>query len=106
MSSCLSDGSPSRFLLPPGPSVVPQRSSDRSAVRRLGTQVLPAANGLLHVRAHPADEDQPVVRAARPPAEMLFQLPLLTVVFTKPSSPLGGTLPSSPCLEFLPSPSP
>lgn len=45
-----------------GPAILSQRSSHRRLVRRLGAQVLPAAYSLLHMRAHSADEDQPLVR--------------------------------------------
>ncbi len=46
-----------------GPIIIFERSADWSAVRRMGTQVLLAADGLLHVCAHSADEDQPMVSA-------------------------------------------
>lgn len=46
-----------------GPVIISERSSDWSVVRRMGTQVFPAANGLLHMCTHSTDEDQPMVSA-------------------------------------------
>ena len=44
-----------------GSAIVSQRSSDRSAVGRMGPKVLPSAHRLLHMRPYPAHEDQPMV---------------------------------------------
>ena len=46
-----------------GAIIISECSLDRSIVRRVGTQVLLAANSLLHLCAHSTDEDQPMVRA-------------------------------------------
>lgn len=60
-SSCISFNHNSAFS-PPGPFVISECSSDRSVVRRMGTQVLFAANGLLHMCTNSSDEDQSMVR--------------------------------------------
>lgn len=45
-----------------GSFIISECSSDWSVVRRMGTQILLAANGLLHVCTNSSDEDQSMVR--------------------------------------------
>lgn len=45
----------------PGPIIISECSSNWSIVRRMGTEVILAAYGLLHVCTHSTDEDQPMV---------------------------------------------
>lgn len=70
----------------------------------MGTQVLPAANGLLHMCSDPTDEDQPMVSVINELNNCSFQFSQKPVT-KKGISPSGGTLQSSPCRVSLLSPS-
>ena len=44
-----------------GPAVVPERPSDWCSVGRVGQEVFPADDRVLHLRSYPPHEDQPMV---------------------------------------------
>lgn len=61
---CRLKGSCGFFCVRSGLAVFFECSINRCFVRCVGSEVLPAAYGVLHLRPHPAHEDQPMVRTS------------------------------------------